>query len=305
MIDDDAEYEQRRQIRAQADADVSEFIASLGEDEGSGVPPPPSIKVSEVSSQPVEFDFLGFGPQRSGTAPGAGSPPIGGGCVDMCVTFEGITSCGCINDLEYKIYHLEGLNGTYQLACISAGVWDLIIDNGDSCWNVDRFTGSCDGDPNDNISGPVHIHATFDGSDYVVWIQVESDVGSSAFFASGPGSSITDTNSCGDTTDVGLAVGISGTATIAFDPPCTPNPCPEAATGACCALDGSCLEMAEVHCIHGTYQGDGTVCDPNPCVAMGACCNFDDNTCAITSEADCVDPGVYFGDATTCDDCGF
>jgi hypothetical protein len=99
MIDDDAEYEQRRQIRAQADADVAAFIESLGQDEGSGVPPPPTIKVSEVSSQPVELDFIGFGDQGSGTAPGAGSgggtpSPTGICCVehDCSVTTE--AECG-------------------------------------------------------------------------------------------------------------------------------------------------------------------------------------------------------------------
>jgi hypothetical protein len=75
MIDDDAEYEQRRQIRAQADADVASFIASLDQDDGSGVPPPPTIKVTEVSSQPVKIDFLGWGPQDAQTSPAPFSPP--------------------------------------------------------------------------------------------------------------------------------------------------------------------------------------------------------------------------------------
>jgi hypothetical protein len=101
MIDDNAEYEQRRQIRAQADADVAEFIASLSQDEGSGVPPPPTIKVSEVSSQAVELDLVGFGTQGAATAPGAGSggggPPPDIGCPCIRATFNDIEFCGCQN----------------------------------------------------------------------------------------------------------------------------------------------------------------------------------------------------------------
>lgn len=150
------------------------------------------------------------------------------GCTDMCVTFSGITSpCGCVVSAGRgrKIYHLDGLNGTYQLVCSGSNNWDLIIEDGSSCWNVERWLDDCTGPPIDTISGPVHINATFDGSNYLIWIQTEDDAASSAFFASGPGPSITDTHSCGDPTDVGEARGIGGTANISFDPPCDPNPC--------------------------------------------------------------------------------
>ena len=38
-------------------------------------------------------------------------------------------------------------------------------------------------------------------------------------------------------------------------------------TGACCFLDGSCVVAEQHDCEdqHGTYMGDGTTCDPNPC----------------------------------------
>lgn len=38
-------------------------------------------------------------------------------------------------------------------------------------------------------------------------------------------------------------------------------------TGACCFADGSCRVSSQADCAtqHGSYQGDGTVCDPNPC----------------------------------------
>jgi hypothetical protein len=45
--------------------------------------------------------------------------------------------------------------------------------------------------------------------------------------------------------------------------------CGMAPTGACCFVDGSCLVLGRQACGdgHGTYQGDGTNCNPNPCEA--------------------------------------
>ncbi|MEZ4650727.1 MAG: hypothetical protein R3E97_18485 [Candidatus Eisenbacteria bacterium] len=73
--------------------------------------------------------------------------------------------------------------------------------------------------------------------------------------------------------------------------------------GACCLVDGSCSILTETECTEsgGTYQGQGVLCDPNPCpqpAATGACC-FDDGSCAVTTEADCG--GAYLGDGTVCD----
>jgi len=38
-------------------------------------------------------------------------------------------------------------------------------------------------------------------------------------------------------------------------------------TGACCDTEGNCAVKTEAQCVEdgGTYQGDGTPCDPNPC----------------------------------------
>ncbi len=89
---DDNDDELRRQFRAQVDADVANWIESLGQDEGSGVPPPPRIKITEVSTNPVEFDPFAFGHEGSGTspappttvpAPWACCLPDGGGCEMM------------------------------------------------------------------------------------------------------------------------------------------------------------------------------------------------------------------------------
>lgn len=50
---------------------------------------------------------------------------------------------------------------------------------------------------------------------------------------------------------------------VATDEAC----CCGGATGACCYTDGSCVIHTSNGCTGsgGTYQGDGTVCDPNPC----------------------------------------
>jgi hypothetical protein len=43
-------------------------------------------------------------------------------------------------------------------------------------------------------------------------------------------------------------------------------------TGACCAADGTCTAVAQTAC-STTYQGDATVCNPNPCPPpSGSCC---------------------------------
>ncbi len=46
------------------------------------------------------------------------------------------------------------------------------------------------------------------------------------------------------------------------------------AVGACCHCDGACVVETHASCnaVSGTYQGDATVCDPNPCKATGGCC---------------------------------
>ena len=75
---------------------------------------------------------------------------------------------------------------------------------------------------------------------------------------------------------------------------------PPPATGACC-VDEVCSITTVGGCMNsgGTYQGDDTTCDPNPCTtpATGACCDGED--CSITTEEDCT--GEYQGDDTTCD----
>lgn len=55
---------------------------------------------------------------------------------------------------------------------------------------------------------------------------------------------------------------------VATSADCCCNP-----TGACCFDDGSCVVESESDCIGagGTYQGDGIMCDPNPCTPPCDC----------------------------------
>ena len=91
-----------------------------------------------------------------------------------------------------------------------------------------------------------------------------------------------------------LSVTADGAACI--DPPVCEPP-----TGACCS-NGMCTVENELDCaaIGGTYVGDGSSCDPNPCAA-GACC-FGDGTCSVLTESDCINSnGLPQGGGTTCD----
>ncbi len=73
--------------------------------------------------------------------------------------------------------------------------------------------------------------------------------------------------------------------------------------GACC-IDTDCHITNATACANagGTYQGDGTDCDPNPCVSGGACCIT--GSCSIVADVTaCTDlGGVYFGDGSVCED---
>ncbi|MFQ5424871.1 MAG: M12 family metallo-peptidase, partial [Phycisphaerae bacterium] len=58
-------------------------------------------------------------------------------------------------------------------------------------------------------------------------------------------------------------------------------------TGACCAGNGTCTVDTQANCnaAGGTYQGDGTVCTPNPCPQpTGACC-AGNGTCTVDTQA--------------------
>ncbi len=73
--------------------------------------------------------------------------------------------------------------------------------------------------------------------------------------------------------------------------------------GACCDSFQSCSVGTASDCANsgGTYQGDNTSCDGNPCdtITTGACCLS--GTCQILSLSECAFAGgLYQGDDTTC-----
>lgn len=74
-------------------------------------------------------------------------------------------------------------------------------------------------------------------------------------------------------------------------------------TGACCQASGVCSELSATACAGagGTYQGDGTVCSPNPCPQpTGACCQADGTCSVLTAVACAAAGGAYQGDNTGC-----
>ena len=77
-----------------------------------------------------------------------------------------------------------------------------------------------------------------------------------------------------------------------------------ATPGACCFADGTCQELTEEDCTTAggaSFQGDFTICAPNPCPQpTGACC-FADGSCTVETTADCsTASGTYQGDGTGC-----
>ncbi len=106
-----------------------------------------------------------------------------------------------------------------------------------------------------------------------------------------------------DTTPDGCA--LDGGTFQGFGTTCSDDPpyCPEP-TGACCGCCGVCDITSESDCV-GDYQGDGTVCDPNPCTCSGSCGFFNpddgmyyltkiytntvDNSACPTFDVTCID----------------
>jgi len=98
---------------------------------------------------------------------------------------------------------------------------------------------------------------------------------------------------------IGSANGEWGSGTLVIE--CVQS----TATGACCFDDGNCIVLNSDECamMAGAYQGDDTLCDPNPCPQppTGACC-FDDGSCTEGLATACADAGgTYQGDDSVCD----
>ena len=75
--------------------------------------------------------------------------------------------------------------------------------------------------------------------------------------------------------------------------------------GACCygEYGETCAVLSPDDCsaVEGEYQGDGTTCDPNPCMPpLGACCFGVE--CSLLTASECYTyQGEYQGNGTTCD----
>jgi len=81
------------------------------------------------------------------------------------------------------------------------------------------------------------------------------------------------------------------------------NYIPPASSGACCLPTGVCQIQTSSGCttLGGIYQGNGTVCSPNPCPQpTGACC-LSGGVCQILTLANCTaQNGVFQGAGTSC-----
>lgn len=76
---------------------------------------------------------------------------------------------------------------------------------------------------------------------------------------------------------------------------------------ACCFQDGSCQILTPIDCAArgGFPQGMGTLCTPNPCMAIGACCyGVNPVQCIMASQNNCLQlyQGQWKGPGTTCAD---
>ncbi len=82
---------------------------------------------------------------------------------------------------------------------------------------------------------------------------------------------------------------------------CDPNPCAQP-TGACCMPDGTCTITLEAGCA-GIWQGMDTLCEPNPCAQpTGACCYPPFFLCVMVTRAECdAMSGLFIGDFVPCD----
>ncbi len=80
---------------------------------------------------------------------------------------------------------------------------------------------------------------------------------------------------------------------------CQPNLCPPP-TGACCLPDGSCMVTTQAAC-SGAWEGMDTGCVPNPCPQpTGACCSLA-GRCTIETESQCeTEGGTWLGPSMSC-----
>lgn len=65
--------------------------------------------------------------------------------------------------------------------------------------------------------------------------------------------------------------------------------------GACCQVDGTCTVTTQADCatLGGTYEGNNTVCSPNPCEVLTQACCFPVGTCLDLEPSDCISQGGF------------
>lgn len=79
---------------------------------------------------------------------------------------------------------------------------------------------------------------------------------------------------------------------------CEPNVC--IPMGACCQTDGKCSVVRGDECIPSNFL-PGALCDPSPCSTFGACCLEARRSCQLLAGDDClIADGDYLGDGTVC-----
>jgi hypothetical protein len=72
-------------------------------------------------------------------------------------------------------------------------------------------------------------------------------------------------------------------------------------TGACCFPNGSCLVLTAAECATqgGAYQGNSTLCEPNPCQQPSAACCYPDGHCEFVVQIYC--PYQWQGYGSNCE----
>lgn len=75
--------------------------------------------------------------------------------------------------------------------------------------------------------------------------------------------------------------------------------------GACCQLDGTCLQRTEPQCASlpgAVWMGYSVPCTPSPCGTLGACCLLGSGTCVLkSSETACLQAGgAWLGAGSDC-----
>jgi hypothetical protein len=93
-------------------------------------------------------------------------------------------------------------------------------------------------------------------------------------------------------------------STLGFNTPgelCCPPP---GGYGACCFPTGECRLLLQPDCEQqgGSYLGDSTLCEPNPCPQPSACC-LPTGECLVLTPAECEEHGgTYMGDGIPCEE---